>query len=152
MTKSEESQMERIRKREEAQQVRERELILSGKLKPDNDYLKNDKFSQLHKQMEDIKTFHKKKSVNVKRKPSTKVRWQYVVHKLHINTDTNGDGKTNHSEPETAVEGLKLEPKKENVKPVTKRANPIYSAFENVYDVDDLYRIADSLVNSTFEE
>ena len=150
MTKSEEAQLERIRRREEAQQVRERELILSGKLEPDREYLKNDKFSRLHKQMDEIKTFHKKKSVNVKRKASTKVRWQYVVHKLHINTETNGEEETNSPEPETAVECSKPEP--EIPKPIPRRTNPIYSAFDNAYDVDDLYRIADSLVNSTFEE
>ena len=146
MTRSEEDQLERIRRREEAERVRERELVLSGKLKPDQEYIKNDKFSHLRKQIEEIDNHHRKKSVKEKRKTSTtKVRWQYMIHKLHLRPDLQPEP----SKPEPNQDKAETE---ETVptQPRVKRDNPVFDAFDNANDVDDLYRIAESLLNSTF--
>ena len=134
-----------MRKREEAEKARERELILSGKLTPDQGSFKDDKFFQLHKQMENINKQQGKKSVSAQRKPSTKARWQCMVHKMHITTDTQSD------KGEEDITATTLPDDLEQYVVKVRQDNPIYDAFENASDVDDLYRIAESLVNSAFD-
>ena len=77
------------------------------------------------------------------RKAATKVRWQYMVHKLHITLDTQ-------TEDENDVTATVLPDDLEQYVVKVRQDNPIYDAFENASDVDDLYRIAESLVDSAF--
>ena len=135
--------MERRKKREEEEKERERKLILSGKLSPDHGSFKEDKFVKLQKQMETMSRQRGKKSTSVLRKAATKVRWQYMVHKLHITLDTQ-------TEDENDVTATVLPDDLEQYVVKVRQDNPIYDAFENASDVDDLYRIAESLVDSAF--
>ena len=135
---------QRIKKREEEERARERELILAGKLKNTEESMRDDRLLQLHQQIEDITNQHKKKGWVVKRKTSTKVRWRYMVHKLHINTKSVEESK----KEETTESLAELADDLEQYVIRVKQDNPIYDAFENANDVDDLYRIAESVVNS----
>ena len=143
LSSDEANQLERMKKREEEEKERERKLILSGKLSPDHGSFKEDKFVKLQKQMETMSRQRGKKSTSVPRKASTKVRWQYMVHKLHITPDTQ-------TEDENDVTATVLPDDLEQYVVKVRQDNPIYDAFENASDVDDLYRIAESLVDSAF--
>ena len=129
-------------------------------LEKKQEFLKNNKFFQLHKKIEEINSAQTRKTSKVKRKSSTKVRWQYMVHKLHI-TPVAAASKEQESprhslvakEGEAAQELLPEGSRGAAAAAASvKRSNPVYHAFDDANDVDDLYRIADSLLNSAFED
>jgi hypothetical protein len=154
---------------------------MEGKLAPSEDFYKADKFHALHKRMDDIRKRADRKfsstasASSLKRKSSsTKVQWQYLVHRLHIVPDPDvsnvpiAEGSTaGPSEPEPEAEPLQangdlnhevqgdrsedLRRKKKSKESVV-HSNPIYEAFENVEDVDDLYRLADTLIYSAYTD
>ena len=170
-------QLERIRKREEAERVRDRELMLTGKLKPDPQLLKNDRLFQLQEQIELINKQQRTPRTRQTGKSSNrnKVRWQYMLHRLNIksdntspiddNTDTEATGEPTPFSSSTSADEAKIDTEKhdssdesdnstlcDSVRQEVRvtRQNPIYNAFDKATDVDDLYRIADSLLNSAF--
>lgn len=157
--------------------------MLEGKLAPSEDFYKADKFQTLHQRIQDINDRASRKrstgaasAASRKRKSSSsKVQWQYLVHKLHLAPDhatvvtnpvaavalnsdhtvgashatemlTNGDlNRDEHMDDEdkvtTTARGSAIQ-----------HSNPIYRAFENVEDVDDLYRLAETLINSAYSD
>jgi predicted nucleotidyltransferase len=161
---------------------KDRELVMEGKLAPSEDFYKADKFHALHKRMDDIRKRADRKfsstasASSLKRKSSsTKVQWQYLVHRLHIvpdpdvsNVPTADTSTAGPSEPEPEakeplqangdlnheVQGDRSEDlrRKKKSKESVVHSNPIYEAFENVEDVDDLYRLADTLIYSAYTD
>jgi hypothetical protein len=159
---------------------KDRELVMEGKLAPSEDFYKADKFHALHKRMDDIRKRADRKfsstasASSLKRKSSsTKVQWQYLVHRLHIVPDPDvsnvptadsstagpsepepeaeplqANGDLNHEVPGDRSDDLRRKKSKESVV----HSNPIYEAFENVEDVDDLYRLADTLIYSAYTD
>jgi hypothetical protein len=154
---------------------------MEGKLAPSEDFYKADKFHALHKRMDDIRKRADRKfsstasASSLKRKSSsTKVQWQYLVHRLHIvpdpdvsNVPTADSSKAGPSEPEPEAEeplqangDLNHEVQSERSEDLRRKksresvvhSNPIYEAFENVEDVDDLYRLADTLIYSAYTD
>ena len=112
-------------------------------------------------------------ATSLKRKTSssptkTKVQWQYLVHKLHIApepaTVVAGDAlaadQTGGSQAEKMTNGTDLHNGDEDggddesrlKRSRVQHSNPIYQAFEDVEDVDDLYRLADTLINSAYSD
>jgi hypothetical protein len=115
---------------------------------------------------------------SLKRKSSsTKVQWQYLVHRLHIvpdpdvsnvpTADTSAAGLSKpEPEPEPEAEPLQAngdlnhevqgdrneDLRRKKSKESVVHSNPIYEAFENVEDVDDLYRLADTLIYSAYTD
>ena len=155
----------RIRKREEEEAKRERELILTGKLKPSQSYIKTDKVIQIQEKMQNIELKSRKPYVTKVKKPPVQMKWQYAVHKLHISPpvtlpmftgealDANGtEGGIKDNNAELSDE------KKEKVRTLSDTAlkirienNPVLKSFENAKDVDDLYRIAELWSNSSHD-
>jgi hypothetical protein len=160
---------------------KDRELVMEGKLAPSEDFYKADKFHALHKRMDDIRKRADRKfsstasASSLKRKSSsTKVQWQYLVHRLHIvpdpdvsNVPTADSSTAGPSEPEPEAEeplqvngDLSHEVQSDRTEDLRRKkskesvvhSNPIYEAFENVEDVDDLYRLADTLIYSAYTD
>jgi hypothetical protein len=172
----------RFTKLTETLRRKDRELVMEGKLAPSEDFYKADKFHALHKRMDDIRKRADRKfsstasASSLKRKSSsTKVHWQYLVHRLHIvpdpdvsNIPTADSSTAGPSEPVPQLEAEPLHAngdlshevqgdrsedlgRKKSRESVV-HSNPIYEAFENVEDVDDLYRLADTLIYSAYTD
>ena len=153
-----EALMRRISKREEEEARREREHVLTGKLKPSETYIKTDKVIQIQQKMQNIELKSKKISVTKMKVPPVKMKWQYAVHKMHISPLVNKpmftplnkdvvevDNNTEISEEKQAWNG-------DNALKIRLENNPVFKSFENVDNVNELYRIAEIWVNPCYKE
>ena len=153
-----EALMRRISKREEEEARREREHVLTGKLKPSETYIKTDKVIQIQQKMQNIELKSKKISVTKIKVPPVKMKWQYAVHKMHISPPVNKpmftplnkdvvevDNNTEISEEKQAWNG-------DNALKIRLENNPVFKSFENVDNVNELYRIAEIWVNPSYNE
>ena len=152
----------RIRKREEAEAKRERELILAGKLKHSQSYIKCDKVIEMHEKMQNLELKSRKVSMLKVKKPPVRMKWQNVVQRLHISPPVNkpkiaaeygdeggeddtNEAQSNHKQDLNSIlSDTALKIRIEN--------NPVFKSFENARDVDDLYRIAELWVNPCYPE
>ena len=152
----------RIRKREEAEAKRERELILAGKLKHSQSYIKCDKVIEMHEKMQNLELKSRKVSMLKVKKPPVRMKWQNVVQRLHISPPVNkpkiaaedgdeggeddtNEAQSNHKQDlDSILSDTALKIRIEN--------NPVFKSFENATDVDDLYRIAELWVNPCYQE
>ena len=143
----------RIKKREDEEAKRERELILKGKLRPSQSYIKIDKVLEIHEKMQNLELKSRKVSVMKVKKPPVRMKWQTVVQRLHISGPVNkpkiaaedgdegGEDDTNEAQSHHKQD---LDSISSDTALKTRIANnPVYKSFENARDVDDLYRIAE---------
>jgi hypothetical protein len=155
----------RIIKREEEEARREREQVLTGKLKPSETYIKTDKVIQIQQKMRNIELKSREISVAKIKKPPVKMKWQYAVHKLHISPPVNKPMFTTVDKDDIKQGGMSndtnigiSEEKQEqalngdNALKIRLENNPVFKSFENVNNVDDLYRIAEIWVNPCYKE
>ena len=155
----------RIIKREEEEARREREQVLTGKLKPSETYIKTDKVIQIQQKMRNIELKSREISVAKIKKPPVKMKWQYAVHKLHISPPVNkpmfttvdkDDIKQGGRTSDTNI-GISEEKQEQALNgdaalKIRLENNPVFKSFENVNNVDDLYRIAEIWVNPSYNE
>ena len=170
VTDESDAQKQRIKKRELEELNRERELILTGKLKPSESYIKTDKVLQIQEKMQNIEIKSRKISVIKVKKPPTRIKWQYAVHRLHLSPPItvpmfNDEAFESNSEALDIIEEKTLETnvnkrdeREDQVKVLSEDAlqfrienNPVLKSFEHAKDVDDLYRIAELWVNPSYE-
>ena len=155
----------RIRKREEEEARREREDVLAGKLKPSETYIKTDKVIQIQQKMRNIELKSREISVAKIKKPPVKMKWQYAVHKLHISPPVNKPmfttvdkddikqgGRTNDTNIGISEEKQEQALNGDAALKIRLENNPVFKSFENVNNVDDLYRIAEIWVNPSYDE
>ena len=155
-----EALMRRISKREEEEARREREHVLTGKLKPSETYIKTDKVIQIQQKMQNIELKSKKISVTKIKVPPVKMKWQYAVHKMHISppvnkpmfTPLNKDVVEVDTNTEISEEKQEQALIGDNALTIRLENNPVFKSFENVNNVDDLYRIAEIWVNPCYKE
>ena len=155
----------RIIKREEEEARREREDVLAGKLKPSETYIKTDKVIQIQQKMRNIELKSREISVAKIKKPPVKMKWQYAVHKLHISPPVNKPmfttvdkddikqgGRTSDTNIGISEEKQEQALNGDNALKIRLENNPLFKSFENVDNVDDLYRIAEIWVNPSYNE
>jgi hypothetical protein len=94
-----------------------------------------------------------------------KMKWQYAVHQLHISPPVNkpmfttvgeddikegGSYKNNNTRISEEKQELALNG--DNALKIKLENNPVFKSFENVDNVDELYRIAEIWVNPSYDE
>ena len=131
---------ERIKQREKEEARRERELILSGKVRPTAAQVKSDKILQIYHRVQILK-----QKANSKPKPKTASKWQRTALKL-----TSSSFKTLPMFPVAARESgefnnneISEQEDSSTTSKIYVRENPIHKSFAEAKNVDDLYKLAE---------
>ena len=86
------------------------------------------------------------------------MKWQYAVHQMHISPPVNKPMFTPLNKDVVEVDNnTEIREEKQswngdNALKIRLENNPVFKSFENVDNVDDLYRIAEIWVNPSYNE